>query len=240
MSFGMHAMLIGNMILTIHSIEEFLFNPVKLGIFLVILSLIGYIVFVKIFRFSDNIWKKTEFILLVLSALGIGGMVESNRHFFYEREQRTIGYTIDTYIHLFNIELNPKRYDITFSVTPYSPKNIQEIEDDYRAMHLWVLENKPRFIQHVNERKALNVDSIVYPQILAADFLTKDIERFDTLVSEYNKLVDEYNYYANNKGANDIELSYSILYPFFFVLGLSYSIVKYVGEYCNSKKRSKH
>lgn len=236
----MLAILTRSMILTIHHLEEFLFNPVKLGIFLVVLSLVGYIVFVKIFRFSDNIWKKTEFILLVLSALGIGGMVESNRHFFYEREQRTIGYTIDTYIHIFNIELNPKRYDITFSVTPYSPKNIQEIEDDYRAMHLWVLENKPRFIQHVNERKSLNIDSIVYPQILATDFLTKEIERIDILISKYNKLVDEYNYYANNKGTNDIELYYSILYPFFFVLGLSYSIVKYVGEYSNSKKRSKH
>ena len=228
------------MILTILPIEEFLFSPIKLGGILVVCSFIGYILFVKLYPLSDSCWKKTEIVLLLCSVLGIGGMVGSNRHFFYEREQETIGHIIDTYIHRFNRELNPESYNLSFSATLYSTEYIQKVENDYRTMYLWALENQPRFIEHVYERKAFNVNSIVYPQILAVDLLRKDIENLDTLIFEYNKLVGEYHYYAYSKGANDLELCYNILYPLFFVLGLSYSIVRYFGEYCNSKRRSKH
>lgn len=225
------------MILTILPIEEFFFDPIKLGVILVICSVIGYIMFVKLFPLTDSGWKKTEIILLLCSVLGIGGMVGSNRHFFFEREQRAIGYRIDTYIHYFNRELNPERYNLSFSTTLYSPENIQEIEDDYKTMYLWALKNNPKFIQHVYERKALNVDSIVFPQILVEDCLRQEIGNLNNLIFEYNTLIDEYQYYAYNKGSNDFEFYYNIFYPVFFVLGLSYSIVRYVGEYCNSKKR---
>ena len=222
--------------LTILSLEKFFFDPIKLGVILVVCSIIGCLIFVKLFTLSDSCWKKTEVILFFFSALGIGGMVGSNRHFFYEREQRAIGYRIDTYIHYFNSELNPERYNHSFSTTLYSPEDIQEVEDDYKTMYLWMLENSPKLIQHVYERKAINLDSMVFPQILAEELLREDVENWKMLIFEYNKLIDEYQYYAYNKGANGFEFYYNILYPVFFVLGLSYSIVRYVGEYCNSKK----
>lgn len=189
------------MILTILPIEGFFFDPIKLGVILVICSVIGYIMFVKLFPLTDSGWKKTEIILLLCSVLGIGGMVGSNRHFFYEREQRAIGYRIDTYIHHFNRVLNPESYNLSFSTTLHSPKYIQEIEDDYKTMYLWALKNNPKFIQHVYERKALNVDSIVFPQILVEDCLRQEIGNLNNLIFEYNTLIDEYQYYAYNKGS---------------------------------------
>lgn len=223
------------MFLTILPIEEYFFDPIKVGFLLVIFTLVGYILFVKCFPLSDSSWKKTEIILLICSALGIVGLLGSNRKFFYEREQISIGYRIDTYRHHFNSALDTVLYNRSFSTALYSSEVIQEIENEYRIMYLWVLENNPKFLQHVCERKALNCHSISFPQISDND-LKRDINNWKILISEYNKLVDEYQYYLFNKDINDIEFYYNIFYPIFFVLGLSYSIVRYIGEYCNSKK----
>lgn len=154
------------MVLTILTIEEFLFNPVKLGVLLLVFSLIGYILFVKCIPLSDGCWKKTEIILLLCSILGLGGIVENNRRFFYEREQKAIEYKIDVYKIHFNRELNSETYNRSFFTTIYSPKKIQEIEKDYKVLYLWILENKPMIIQHVCERRAINMDSIAFPQVL--------------------------------------------------------------------------
>lgn len=225
------------MALTILTIEKFSFDPLILVGLLAGLSLIGYLFFVKYFPLSDNCWKKTEIVLLVCSALGIGGLLSSNHKFFYEREQIDIGFKIDTYRHLFNNALDTTIYNRTFNTTLFSPENIMELENEYQTIYLWVKVNNPKILQYVYERQTICIDSLNIPQI-SDDILMKDIEYWKTLIAEYNKLVSDYQFYASNKNYNDIEIYYNVFYPIFFVLGLSYSIVRYIGEYCNSKKKN--
>ena len=224
------------MLLEISCIEKFFFNPLILVSLLAILSLIGYVFFVKCFPLSDSCWKKTEIILLICSVLGIGGILGNNRKFFYEREQIVIGHEIDTYRHSFNLVLKPSVYNLTFTITQYSPENIMGLENDYKTIYRWMEDNKPKILQYVYERQFICIDSLNIPQI-SDDTLKKDIEYWKTLIADYNKLVSDYQFYASNKNYNDIEIYYNVFYPIFFVLGLSYSIVRYIGEYCNSKKK---
>lgn len=226
------------MTLIILPIEKWLFTPLCLGILLAFFSILGFIIFVKCFPLSDSTWKKSEIILLFCSVLGIGGLVGSNRRLFYEREQMSIGYRIDRYINDFNRELDTAMYNRSFSSTLYSSQNIHEAENEYGNIYTWVLKNKPQFIQKVCERNTIDCDSIAFP-VISENFLLQDVARWKSLISEYNRLVDEYQYFSNNKEENTFEFYYNILYPLFFVLGLSYSIVRFVGECHNIKKRNK-
>ena len=224
------------MTLTILTIEKIFFNPLILLSLLTVLSLIGYVFFVKCFPLSDSCWKKTEIILLICSILGIGGLVSDNRKFFYEREQMNIAHQIDTYRLLFNNALDTTIYNRTFNTTLFSPENINKLENEYQTFYLWVKVNNPKILQYIYERRFICIDSLNIPQI-SDDTLKKDIENWKTLFTEYNKLVADYQFYASNKNYNDIEIYYNIFYPMFFVLGLSYKIVRYIGEYSNSKKK---
>lgn len=226
------------MILTILFTEYILFNPVALGLILLVLTIVGFVLFVECYPLSDSCWKKIEIIFLIFNACGIVGLVKDNRRFFYEREQKTIGYRIDTYRHQFNFVLDTAMYNRFFSTTLYSPENLREVEKEYKTMYLWALNNRSQFIQKVCKRESIDCDSIVFP-LVADDFLLQDIEICKNLISEYNELVDKYQHYACYKDENGLEFYYNRLYPLCFVFGLSYSFVRYLGECRNRKKRKK-
>lgn len=218
------------MILTILPIEKCLFDPIILGVLFCAFTFLGFVVFVKCFPLSDNTWKKSEIILLVCSFLGIWGLVGDNRQFFYEREQATIGHRIDTYRHHFCRELDTTIYKRSFSTELFGLEVIQEAENEYRTMYEWVLKNKTNFIESVCQRELIHCDSIVFPKISDSSLL-QDVKEWKNLIFEYNELVDEYQFYAANKDEYDLGFYYDRFYPLFFVLGLSYSTVRYIAEH---------
>lgn len=225
-----------NMILTILPIEKCLFDPwVLVGLFIAI-TFLGFVVFVECCPLSDNTWKKSEIIVLICSGLGIFGLVGDNRKHFYEREQSAIACRIDTYVHRFSSVLDTAIYNRTFSTTLFSHEVIQKAENEYRTMYEWVLENKTNFIQSVCQRELILCDSIVFPKVYDS-FLLLDVKEWKNLISEYNQLINEYQYYVSDNDEYDLGFYYDIFYPLFFVLGLSYSTVRYIGEYYNSKNK---
>lgn len=224
--------------LTILPIEKCFFDPMVLvGLFIAI-TFLGFVIFVECYPLSDETWKESEIILIACSLLGVFGLVGDNRKFFYEREQSAIGCRIDTYKHRFSSVLDTAIYNRSFSTTLYSLEVIQEIENEYRTMCEWVLKNKTNFIHSVRQRESIHCDSIVFPKVSDSSLLS-EIKGLKNLISEYNQLINEYQYYVSDKDEYDLGFYYDIFYPLFFVLGLSYSSVRYIGEYYNSKNRRK-
>ena len=211
--------------------ENLLITPFYLIILLVILVLIG-IVIVKKVSISDKQWRKFDLWCLIFAALGIFCILGDNREFFYRREANILNHRINTFEWRVNWELDPNIYNRTFNTTIYSPKEIELIDEDYKTMYSWILVNKDSILECIKEKRYIDTLSFKFPNLKTGNqtFLPQEIEEFKHLISEYNNVLDEYNYYTEGTNRNWVELLYDIFAPIFLVISLSYQFVRWFWE----------
>ncbi len=211
--------------------ENLLINPLYLIILLVILTLIGIFI-VKNTSISDKQWRKFDLWCLIFAALGIFCILGDNREFFYRREANILNHRINTFEWRVNMELNPNIYNRTFNTTIYSPEEIELVEKDYGTMYSWILINKDSILGCIKEKQYIDTLSFHLPNFKTGNqtFLPQEVEEFKYIISEYNNLLDEYNYYTQGSDKNWIELLYDILAPIFLVISLSYQFVRWFWE----------
>lgn len=103
-------------------------------------------------------------------------------------------------------------------------------------MHSWILVNKDSILECIKEKQHIDTLSLQLPNFKTMNqtFLPQEVEKFKYIISEYNNLLNEYNYYTEGIKKNWIELLYEILTPMFLVISLSYQFVRWFWE--GSKK----
>ena len=213
-------------------IEKFLISPYLLLGILIGVAGIGWLFAVKLYIPGDKFWRVSNFIGLLFTCLGIFGVVKDSRQFFYERESNRHKIRIEAEFQwrlVYN--LNEELYCREFVETKYSPKNLQNLQEDYNATYQWIKDNKDYLSDCFYKQKLIDVDSIHYPVLQTPDQVLIDYYTdLQQCISDYNNDLKILEEYQNGVYPNYLELLYIIFSPLFLAIGLGWEFVKFFAK----------
>lgn len=199
---------------------------------LIVVAFIGWLLVVKLYTPSDKFWRISNFAGLLLTCLGIFGIVKDSRQIFYEREYYKCQMRIESvYKWRLISNLNEEFYCREFIETEYSPSDLTTMQEDYNATCQWIKANKEYFWKCYFRQKPIIVDSIIYPRLQVSDQILKqyfkDIQQY---ITDYNDDIAKLREYEYGQQPNTFELLYIIFSPFFLAIGLGWEFVKFFAK----------
>ena len=208
--------------------ETLLINPFLQIILLVILVVIGIFIVKKVL-ITDEQWRRLDLYWLIFTTLGIFCILGNNREFFYKREANIRNNKINAFERRVKFELNPDIYNRTFNATM---DDIELFSEDFETMYSWLLVNKDSILECIKEKQYIDSLSFKLPVFKLGNqtFLPQNVEELKYIISEYNNVLNEYNYYMVGANKNLIEIIYEIFTPIFCVISLSYQFVRWFWE----------
>lgn len=215
-----------------HLIEQLLILPWLYLIILLLVAFFGWLFLVKIFSLHDRFWRISNFCALLLTCLGILGMVKDTRQIFYEREYYKCHMRIESVYRWRMISnFNEDIYCRVFIENEYSPGNLNAMQGDYDLTYRWIKKYKEYFFECYSNQKLINTDSISYPKLQASDpILERYFNDMRKCVTDYNNDIEELREYKRGLQPNIYELYYIVLSPLFLAIGLGWEFVKFFAK----------
>lgn len=214
------------------TIENLLISPYFHLCILIVVAFIGWLLVVKLYTPSDKFWRISNFAGLLLTCLGIFGIVKDSRQIFYEREYYKCQMRIESvYKWRLISNLNEEFYCREFIETEYSPSDLTTMQEEYNATCQWIKANKEYFWKCYFRQKPIIVDSIIYPRLQVSDQILKqyfkDIQQY---ITDYNDDIAKLREYEYGQQPDTFELLYIIFSPFFLAIGLGWEFVKFFAK----------
>ena len=214
------------------TIEKLLISPYFHISILLVVAFIGWLFAVKLFTPCDKFWRILNFVGLLLTCLGIFGIVKDSRQFFCEREYNESQMRMESvYRWRLISNLNEDLYCREFIETEYSPSNLSTVQEDYNATCQWIKDNKEYFSKCYSKQEPITVDSISYPKLQTSDQILEHYFRdMKQCIVDYNNYITELREYKRGLQPNTFEVFYIIFLPFFLAIGLGWEFVKFFAK----------
>lgn len=211
------------------SIENLLISPLLLFSVVAFVAFMGWLFFVKLFVLGDKFWRISNLVVLLITCLGILGVVQDGRLFLYGREYNKCQRRIES-VYKWRLLSNLKEdlYRFPFVETENSPNDLDDMQYDYYATCKWIGNNKQYISNCYENKEYINIDSICYPSLRTSDqILESYFKNLDHCIEDYNNDITELREYEKGKNYNNNELYYIFFSPFFIAFGLGWEFVKF-------------
>ena len=199
----------------------------------------GWLIFVKLFPRNILQWKKTDYIWISLSSIGLFGLLADNRIVFNKYELEIC----DNHIKLSSNEAriyiaNNQYFCREFLKTENSPDNLEDIQKEYDNMCNWRELNEYRIDSMLRKQEIINIDDLEIP-LVKYSLLNDMINDFIRHIKNYNHNIIEKQKKEAKISDHNFETEIKIFSPLFLILGLSIRFVKTIGEISLQKKNEK-
>jgi hypothetical protein len=218
--------------------KEILSNPLYAFGSLGVCVFIGWIIFVKLFPLTALQWKKSDYLWLSLSAIGLFGLLANNRILFSQNELEICKARIELYLKATKSDMSNQYFCKKFTKSEYSPENFDEVQKEFDIMCEWKETNFLRIDSMLNGQIIVNISELAIPNVKTESliesiyYLTHNIEQYNYYITQKQILTNKIKYY-------DFEDMFRIFSPLLLIIGLSIRFTKTLGEINLQKKKNK-
>ena len=208
------------------TIEKLLITPSFFFGVIILVALLGWWFRAKLIQLNDTAWRRINFGVLVVSCLGIWGMLGDNRLILYQREFDSICKIIDSrFFRSIKSYLNEDLYFRAFNNLSNSPN------DQYTMVLQWIKANKKCLLAKVDKREPFNVDTLSDLIHKTSELCLKGVlENFKNELLHYNECVTQLRAYEGGLGSHGLVWVYQFFAPLFMALGFGWEFVKFFAQ----------